>query len=223
LKTPLAAIQSSLSPLRRAVALDDQRARRALDIIDSSIARLIALVNSAQRVDSSVADLIEAPRVLVNFTEIAGEVTLGFREIMAARDVRLIRRLDDGVMVRAGRGMLETALQNVLENAISFSPRGGTIVMTLAQRSHSVELQVDDEGPGIVADKIDRVFDRYFSSRPRRPDGQPPDTDAPPATHAGLGLWMVRRNVEMLGGQVTAANRIGGGLSIAIVLPRNGG
>ncbi len=220
LKTPLAAIQSSLSPLRRAVALDDQRARRALDIIDSSLARLIALVNSAQRLDSSVADLIEAPRVLVNLTEIVGEVTLGFREIMANRDVRLIRRVDDGILVRAGRGMLDTALQNILENAISFSPRGSTIVLTLTKRVRSVELQVDDEGPGINADKIEHIFDRYFSSRARRSETSPADANTP-AGHAGLGLWMVRRNVEMLGGQVTAANRIGGGLSIAIVLPRN--
>jgi two-component system sensor histidine kinase ChvG len=122
-------------------------------------------------------------------------------------------------MVRAGRGMLETALQNILENAISFSPRGSTIVLTLTKGPQSVELQVDDEGPGIGVDKIDRVFDRYFSSRASRAD-LPPAEGGSPARHAGLGLWMVRRNVEMLGGQVTAANRLGGGLSIAIVLPR---
>jgi two-component system sensor histidine kinase ChvG len=140
---------------------------------------------------------------------------------MANRDLRLIRRVDDGVMVRAGRGMLETSLQNILENAISFSPRGSTIILTLTKGPHSAELQVDDEGPGIGPDKIDRVFDRYFSSRPSHADLPSPEASSP-ARHAGLGLWMVRRNVEMLGGQVTAANRLGGGLSIAIVLPRNG-
>ena len=67
-KTPLAAIQSSLSPVRKAVSLEDQRARRALEIIDSSLARLLALVNAAQRFDSSTADLIEAPRVPTNLT-----------------------------------------------------------------------------------------------------------------------------------------------------------
>jgi two-component system sensor histidine kinase ChvG len=220
LKTPLAAILSSLSPVRRAVALDDQRARRALEIIDSSIAKLIALVNSAQRLDSSVADLIEAPRLRVNLTEILGEVTLAFREIMANRDVRLIRRVDDAVMVRAGRGMLETVLQNILENAISFSPRGSTIVLTMVRHADTVELQVDDEGPGIGVEMLDRVFDRYFSSRPRS-NAPPADEPSTPAAHAGLGLWIVRRNVEMLGGRVTASNRLGGGLSIAIVLPRN--
>jgi two-component system sensor histidine kinase ChvG len=145
-----------------------------------------------------------------------GEATLAVREIMASRDIRLIRRLDDAVAVRSAKGMLETVLQNILENAISFSPRGATIIITLAQDHETVELQVDDEGPGIPADKIERIFERYFSSRPN----QPAEAGRPP--HSGLGLWIVRRNVEALGGEVRASNRIGGGLSIAIVLPRNG-
>jgi two-component system sensor histidine kinase ChvG len=132
---------------------------------------------------------------------------------MASRDVRLIRRLDDGVVVRAGRGMLEIVLQNVLENATSFSPHGSTIALTLTQSSETVELQIDDEGPGIEPDKIEHIFERYFSTRTREAEKRP--------EHAGLGLWMVRRNVEALGGQVRAANRIGGGLTVTIVLPRN--
>lgn len=221
-KTPLAAVQSSLAPVRRAVPLEDQRARRALAIIDSSLARLLGLVNAAQRLDSSAADMAEAPRILVNLTEIVGDATLNFREIMASRDIRLIRRLDDAVMVRAGQGVLEIALQNILENAISFSPRSSSIVITLTQNAHTVDLQVDDEGPGIDPDQIDRAFERYFSSRPNASKLQPAAHEGEPTGHSGLGLWMVRRNIELLGGQVSAANRIGGGLSIAIVLPRNG-
>lgn len=213
-KTPLAAIQSSLSPVRKSVPLEDQRARRALEIIDSSLARLLALVNAAQRFDTGTADLIEAPRVPTNLTQLVGEATLNVREIMASRDIRLIRRLDDAVTVRSAKGMLETVLQNILENAISFSPRGATLIITLTQDHDSVELQIDDEGPGIPAEKIERMFERYFSSRPNQASeaGRPP--------HSGLGLWIVRRNVEALGGEVRASNRVGGGLSVAVVLPR---
>lgn len=214
-KTPLAVIQSALSPVRRAVSAEDQRVKRALEIIDSSLSRLVTLVKAAQRFDTNTADLIEAPRVPTNLTQLVGEATLNFREIMASRDMRLLRRLDDAVMVRAGKGMIEIVLQSVLENATSFSPRGGSIAITLTDNQDAVELVVDDEGPGIPADKIDHVFERYFSSRSFEDNGEP-------RNHAGLGLWLVRRNIEALGGQVTAANRIGGGLSITIVLPRNG-
>ena len=215
-KTPLATIRSALEPVRRAVPLDNQRARRALEIIDSALTRLLDLVVAAQRHDISTADLIEAPRVPTDLSQLVGDAALHFREILAAREITLIRRLEERASVRAGQGMLETVLQCVLENAISFSPRGGTIIVTLSIAGHTVELKVEDEGPGVQPDKIPHMFERYFSSRPQD------DRDAPAASHAGLGLWIVRRNVEALGGRVAAANRPGGGLSIAISLPRSG-
>ncbi len=109
-------------------------------------------------------------------------------------------------------------MQNVLENAISFSPRGSTIVVTLTAGSETVELQIDDEGPGVDPAKIGHLFERYFSSRPRDDAAADPQLTG----HAGLGLWIVRRNVEALGGRVAAVNRIGGGLAVTITLLRNG-
>ncbi len=215
-KTPLATIRSALEPVRRTVPPDNQRARRALEIIDSALSRLLDLVIAAQRHDNSTADLLEAPRVPTDFSQLAGDSALHFREILVARDIRLIRRLDERAIVRAGHGMLETVLQCVLENAISFSPRGGTIAVALTVAARTVTLQVDDEGPGVDEDKIPHMFERYFSSRPQD------DRNAPPSGHAGLGLWIVRRNVEALDGRVAASNRVGGGLSIVITLPRDG-
>jgi two-component system sensor histidine kinase ChvG len=216
-KTPLAAIRSALEPVRRAVPEDNRRARRALEIVDSSLAHLLDLVIAAQNQEISTAEFIEAPRVPVDFTQLVGEAALHFREILASRDIRLIRRLDERAVVRAGHGMLEAVVQNVLENAISFSPRGGTIIVTLTANGETVELQIDDEGPGVDPAKIAHMFERYFSSRPRGAG----DANAQPAEHAGLGLWIVRRNVEALGGRVGAANRIGGGLSMTVTLPHN--
>ena len=216
-KTPLAAIRSALEPVRRAMPGDNQRARRALEIVDSSLARLLDLVIAAQRHDLSTADLIETPRVPTDFTQLIGDAALHFREILASKDIRLIRRLDERAMVRAGPGALEVVLQNVLENAISFSPRGGTIVVTQTTNARTVDLQIDDEGPGVEPGKIAHMFERYFSSRSRDAG----DADAQHSEHAGLGLWIVQRNVEALGGRVGAANRIGGGLSVTITLPRN--
>jgi two-component system sensor histidine kinase ChvG len=198
--------------VRRAVPA--RPARRAIGIIDSSLARLLALVSAAQRCDNNAADLIEAPRLPTSLSQLVGEAALAFREIMASRDIHLVQRLDSSVTVRAGKGMLEMVLQNVLENATSFSPRGGAIILSLTQKQKTVELQVDDEGPGVPAERIHQVFERYFSLRPHRAEGGQP-------AHSGLGLWIVRRNIEALGGQVRAANRPGGGLSITVILPRN--
>lgn len=214
-KTPLAAVQSALRPVRRAVPEADQRARRALEIIDSSLGRLLGLVNAAQRHDMGTADLIDAPRVATDLAPLVEDAARHFREILATRDIGLVVKLDRGAVVRTAAGMMEIVLQNVLENAISFSPAGTRIAVSLRVSADTVELAVDDEGPGIDAERIDSVFQRYFSLRPE--DGIGSDRVV---EHSGLGLWIVRRNVEALGGQVIAANRPGGGLSIRMLLPR---
>ncbi|WP_178130462.1 HAMP domain-containing sensor histidine kinase [Reyranella sp. CPCC 100927] len=221
-KTPLATIQSAIEPIRRRLAPDDERAQRALVIIDSSIDRLKAMVNAAQRLDINTADLIDAPRRRIDLTQLVGDTLVHYRETLAGRQIRLVRRLDDKVMVRAGAGMLEVVLQNVFDNAVSFSDAGTTIIVTLTAAEETAELRVEDEGPGITADKIDRIFERYFSSRPKVVEPVQALASGQTAAHAGLGLWIVRRNVEALGGRVTASNRMGGGLCIRITLPCNG-
>lgn len=215
-KTPLAAVRSALEPVRRAVPADDRRACRALEIIDASTARLLDLVVAAQRYDISTADLIEAPRFPTDLTHVVADAARQVRELLANRDVRLVRRLEERAIVWAGGGMLETVLQNILENAISFSPRGGTIVVTLAMDRDTIQLQVDDDGPGVDPSKIDSIFERYYSSRPHMAIA--PDQSS---VHSGLGLWIVKRNIEALGGRVDAGNRIGGGFSVTVTLPHN--
>ena len=216
-KTPLAAMRSALEPVRRAVALDNVGAARARHrrFLAQSPAR--SRDRRTATSTSAPAELIDAPRLPTDFTQLVADAALHFREILATKDVRLIRRLDEDAVVRTGRGMLEVVLQNVLENAISFAPRGSTMIVTLTAVGGTVELQVDDEGPGVAPERIEHMFERYFSSRPR----DAAETGAQASGHAGLGLWIVKRNVEALGGRVAAANRIGGGLCVTITLPRN--
>ena len=216
-KTPLAAIQSSLSPVRKAVPSEETSAPGARSRSSTPRShRLLALVNAAQRFDNNTADLIEAPRVPTNLTQLVGEATLNFREIMASRDIRLIRRLDDAVMVRAGKGMLEIGAAE--------HPRERH--QLLAARQHH-RAHADSR---ITTRSSCRSTTRAPAFPPRRSttssNATSPRVPAQRATasrppHSGLGLWIVRRNVEALGGEVSASNRIGGGLSIAIVLPRN--
>jgi len=221
-KTPLATIQSAIEPLRRRVAAGDERAQRALVIIDSSIDRLKAMVNAAQRLDINTADLIDAPRRRINLTQLVGDTLVHYRETLAGRHIRLVRRLDDNVMVRAGAGMLEVVLQNVLDNAISFSAAETTVIVTLTAAAETADLRIEDEGPGVAPERLDRIFERYFSSRPKLVEPVQTVEAGPSAEHAGLGLWIVRRNIEALGGRVAASNRMGGGLCIRVTLPRNG-
>jgi two-component system sensor histidine kinase ChvG len=109
--------------------------------------------------------------------------------------------------------VLDVVVENILDNAVGFSPDDGEIGVMLRAQGGEATLRIDDRGPGAPAEQIGRIFERSFSLRRRR--GAAGDE----TEHAGLGLWIVRRNVEALGGRVQAENRAGGGLSQTVTLP----
>ncbi len=226
-KGPVATIGASLEPLRRLAAASDGRAGRSLALVDLSLRRLNTLIAAAQRLDNVTANLIDTPRTDINLTHVISDTLVRYRALTSVRGIVLRDTLDVDVVVNAGVGTLEAIIENILDNAISVSPPRGVIFVTLRKSRQVIDLSVDDEGPGIDPRKIGRIFERYVSLRPQEHDcdaAPRPDEEvglARRAPHAGLGLWIVRRNVETLGGRVVARNRSESGLSIHIVLPRD--
>ncbi|MBP7339011.1 HAMP domain-containing sensor histidine kinase [Niveispirillum sp.] len=214
-KAPLAVIRSALQPLKNAVPADDQRSQRALQLIETALSRLSALISAAQRLGNDTADFIEAPKLRINLTQVVADALHNARDISSDRQIRFVRHLDDNVRVLAPEGILDIIMENILDNALGFCRPGGTITTTLTRSATRVDLIIDDEGPGVDPGKIEHIFDRNVSIRPpaKAPSGEP--------SHAGLGLWIVRHHVEAMGGTVEASNRAGGGLRMHVRLPRN--
>ncbi|HEV7369130.1 HAMP domain-containing sensor histidine kinase [Arenibaculum sp.] len=237
LKTPIAVIRQSLEPLKRTVPSTDPRGRRALDMIERSAERLDGLVSFARRMDEAAADLLEPPRRKVDLSELVERMLNGYTTLLVERHLNLRMTVGPGVVVRASEELLETVVENVVENAISFSPGNGAVTVRLARAGGRAVLTVEDEGPGVDAANLERIFERYFSQRdtPEMPSLPAAMRSAPgvvavapalaqpaPAVqepHFGIGLWIVRRNIEAVGGNVTARNRDVGGLAIRIELP----
>lgn len=219
IKSPLGTIALSLGPIKRATAMEDAKAQRAVALIENSLDRLRTLVNSAQRLEHNTADLIDAPRVPVDLSGVVDDVVQSHRQAIQARHLFVDRRIEPGVQVLAGKGILDVVVENILDNAISVSPAGGTIMVTLQRRGDNVLLRIEDEGPGIRPEDLDRVFNRYVSLRKVEAGTAQHGDDPDRPDHAGLGLWIVRRNVESLGGEVSATNRPGTGLAVDVVLP----
>ena len=215
-KAPLATIEAATENLKRRLAPAEPRVARTIELMSGSIERLKALISAVERYGYVTADLIEAPRTSVDLVEVVGGVLLRYQDVLSERSLRLKRRLVTHATVRASKSMLEIAVENLIDNAISFSPPRGIIEVTLTRRDSLIELRVDDEGPGVDPAKIERIFERYFSLR----DHQPKDNGADDEEfHSGLGLWMVRRNVEAFGGTVFAVGRPSGGLSVCATFP----
>jgi len=212
-KTPIAVIAQSIEPLRRAVAAGDERPARALQMIEQSVERLDILVSAARRMDEAAAEFIDPPRQPVDLARLVRRVGEDYADQNAGRSVRVEVQAPDRAVVLAGEELLETVIENLLDNAVSFSPPGGTISLSLTISGRRARLAVEDQGPGVAPENIAHIFDRYFSHRPSqsRDDGT--------SGHFGIGLWIVRRNIEALGGSATAENRPEAGLRMTLDLP----
>jgi two-component system sensor histidine kinase ChvG len=215
-KAPLATIEAANENLRRRLDPAEPRVARTIELMSVSVERLKALISAVEQYGYVTADLIETPRTSVDLGAVVGDVLLRYQDVITERGLRLKRRLNDRAFIRASRSMLEIVVENLVDNAISFSPPQGTIEVILSRRGPLIDLRIDDEGPGVEPSKIERIFERYFSLR----DHRPKESDGEVAeSHSGLGLWMVRRNVEAFGGTVFAVNRQSGGLSVCATFP----
>jgi two-component system sensor histidine kinase ChvG len=194
-KNPLASIRSAAELL---ASSEDEDERQQLGAtIEREVARLSRLLNGVReisRIDAAL-DLEQASPIDVR--EVVSEVV---------EDATLPAH---PVIVAAAPERLAQAVRNLVDNARSFAT---TIRVTVRSDEDGAVILVDDDGPGIPPEHLDRIFDRFFSFRP---EGNQRD-------HDGLGLAIARAVVEGYGGTVTASNRAEGGARFEVRLPRAG-
>ncbi len=121
-----------------------------------------------------------------------------YEAMLAGQGKRLITLIDPGVMAFANEDVMEPVVENLLENAASFTPPGSAIEVELAIERGNACLRVLDSGPGVSPRYLPHIFERSASFR----NGKHNDADFA-GGHQGLGLWIVKRNIEGLGGTVT--------------------
>lgn len=211
-KTPIAIIRHSLEPLRRAVPADNPRAQRALGVVESALDRLDGLVASARCLDEATADLLAKPQTPIDLERVIGRMVQTRSAILFSPKLRITAHLTLGIFVLGSEEMIETVLENLIDNAVSFSPPGGEVLICLTRDGRHAHITVSDEGPGIPPERLERIFDRYHSERR-------PETANEASSYFGIGLWIARRNVEAMGGTIVAENRDPHGLTIHVQLP----
>jgi two-component system sensor histidine kinase ChvG len=199
LKNPLTSLRSAVETLPLAKS-DDSRAR-LLAVIQHDVKRLDRLISDiadASRLDGEMqrheAEPIDLVKLLTTVVSVANE------------------RHDDGVSVQlkfeGGRppafqvlghdSRLGQVINNLIDNARSFSPPGGTVQITCRRMKREIEIVVDDEGPGVPPESFERIFDRFYTHRPDQAFGQ----------HSGLGLSISKHIIEAHGGSVAVENRL---------------
>jgi two-component system sensor histidine kinase ChvG len=207
LKNPLASIRVAAEMLSGADS--DPERKRLLEMVEQEAARMDGLLAGVREIVHLDAPETPEERVRVELGALATQLADSFR-LRGAAPVRVRRESPGGELTVSGAPeRFAVLIENLIDNAVSFTAPGGEVEVALARVGSEVRLTVADRGPGIPAEHLERVFDRFFAWRPEAGDGR----------HSGLGLAIVRAVAQAHGGHVSAANREGGGAVFTVVLP----
>jgi signal transduction histidine kinase len=209
LRTPLTSIMGYLE-----LVLDDhnlsEEQRGYLSIVDRNADRLLHLVNDLLFVARLEAGQLDLHPAELDLAAVVRQSVAEAEPRAAARGVELACEASDVPVMKADKGRMFQLLDNLVSNAIKFTPEGGDVRVSLARVNGFVRLEVADNGIGIDADEQQRLFERFFRASTAS-DQQIPGT--------GLGLYIARAIVEAHDGSISVESVPGEGTSFRIDLP----
>jgi len=211
LRTPIAAVRSATETLHSGALDDPAAALRFLDIIDRNAARLQSLVEDMLELSKLESNEFKLKHERVELGSVVPIVLGLFRERAEKKGVRLGAELGGGAAVEGDARALEHVLSNLVDNAVKYCPPGTRVTVSAAQEDGRVRLVVADNGPGIPAEHVTRVFERFYrvdAGRSRELGG------------TGLGLSIVKHMVEAMRGKVSVESEVGRGSTFIVSLPR---
>jgi two-component system sensor histidine kinase ChvG len=201
LKNPLTSLRSAVETVP--IAKTDESRGRLLAIIQHDVKRLdrlISDISDASRLDAELQRHETAP---VDVAKLLNTVVAVANEVQRDDGVRVTLRFEGGgaraFQVPGHDSRLGQVVDNLIENARSFSPPGGTVRVTCRRLKSHVEIYVDDDGPGVQPDAFEKVFERFYTDRPQQGFGQ----------NSGLGLSISKQIVDAHGGTIRLENRSG--------------
>jgi two-component system, OmpR family, sensor histidine kinase ChvG len=203
LKNPLAAARSTAEALTYAKTEADRD--ELVEQIQGELKRLNRLINDVSNASRLDAELARQEMQPINMRNVLNTVTGIFRDMLADDGRRMLLVMepvttDAAYTVLGNDGRLGQVFTNLVDNALSFSPPGGAVTIRARPVGRLVEIAVEDEGPGIPADKLETVFERFYSDRPA--------TDSSRGKNSGLGLSISREIIASHRGELVAENRI---------------
>ncbi len=207
LRTPLTIVRSSLDNLESEGVRGDQRgylvrAREGTVRLQS----ILAALGAASRVEESIQ---QAERVSFDLAELARAAVAGYRDAFPTAQFALDAPADE-CLLHGAPELIAQMLDKLVENAVDFTPAGGTITVTLVRAGGHYELGVENDGPSIPDAMLGRLFESLFEHRPGSDD----------KPHFGLGLYIVRLIAEFHDGRALATNRASGsGAAFVVQLP----
>jgi len=201
LKNPLTSLRSAVETMP--LAKTPESRARLLEVIEHDVKRLDRLITDISDASRLDAELQRQDATPVDLTRLLNTVVTVANEVRRDDGVKMLLSFEggppDSFVVPGHDSRLGQVIDNLIENARSFSAEGGTVRITAKRLRNQVEITVDDDGPGIQPDAIERIFERFYTDRPHQGFGQ----------NSGLGLSISRQIVDAHGGRIRAENRMG--------------
>ena len=201
LKNPLTSLRSAVETLP--LAKSDESRARLLNIIQHDVRRLdrlISDISDASRLDAELQRQEAAP---VDFAKLLSTVVAVANEVKREDGVTVTLKFEGGgaraFLVPGHDSRLGQIIDNLIENARSFSPQNGSVRVTCRRLKDNLEILVDDDGPGVRPDAIEMIFERFYTDRPYQGFGH----------NSGLGLSISKQIAEAHGGTIWVENRLG--------------
>ncbi len=213
LRNPLAPIRTGLSLLQG--SKDRGVIRRTHQIMDRQLAHMVRLIDDLLDLSRVTRGKVQLERERVDLRSMVGTAIEASRPLIDGAGLELIVRLPETpVIVDADRMRISQVLSNLLNNAAKFTERGGTVELDMSERGSDVEVRVKDTGVGIPKQMLTHIFEMF---------AQVGEAGARTQSGLGIGLTLVKRLVELHGGQVWAeSDGPGRGSTFVVRLPRTG-
>ncbi|HKG45182.1 MAG TPA: ATP-binding protein [Pyrinomonadaceae bacterium] len=210
LRTPLTSIIAFVETLESGATEDTESCRRFLTIIRKNASRMQGLIDDILDLTAIEGGNVQLQTAPVQLYELVEDVCASFAAKAAAQNVTLENKVDADVMVHADARRLEQMLTNLIDNGIKFSREHGTVAISHESGTRD-RIMVQDNGDGLPAQHLERVFERFYRvdrARSRDMGG------------TGLGLAIVKHLALLHGGEVTVASEVGKGSAFTIHLPK---
>lgn len=207
LKNPLSSLRSAIETVTKVESEKDQK--RLLKIIEHDVQRLDRLISDISRASRIDAELVRDEYKDVDLKDLLTHLSDMHQSPLerahqkdhsaddSASTIKLIIPAESEYIIRGIEGQLAQVFDNLITNALSFSPKDTAITIAMSRTKNNIVITVDDKGPGIPDNKLEDIFDRFYSERPDHENY---------GSHSGLGLSIARQIVTAHGGEIYAQN-----------------
>ncbi len=211
IRTPLTSIRGFAQSLLDGVSTSEEEKKRALEVIESESARLERVLKDILLLSQIDAGELATNRRVFEVSDLLCRMEVIYGGIAEAKGVEMIIKTPDPpIKVNSDPDRIERIIGNLVDNAIKYTPEGGTVTFSATSSDRGVCISMKDTGPGIPRDRMEQIFGRFYRGEENRDEG---------FHGAGLGLAISKELAETLGCILTVESAEGEGAEFTLIIP----